>query len=308
MLSFKKNIKRKEVEYKKLRSISKKEENFKALEKAYRVFYYMLVFLFAAVAVYVMFFSPFMAVSAVEITGLEDLDRSKVSSAAKDVYGGAYLKLIPKNNFLLFPRKAVSKKLQEEFKRIRSVEISRSFPDKVEIKITERKALLLWCSIGEECFIVDENGYAYNRVRLDSKEALENNLVKIISEEETGISEGDRIFDAEKVIFLLGAKELFREKTGLEFEGDMRIKSKIAEEVVLKSRDGWGLHVSMTLPLEKAAQTLKLFLEKEMDTQNMSKLEYIDLRVENRIYYKFKKEEEKEGEAANGEEGKDDKD
>jgi len=46
--------------------------------------------------------------------------------------------------------------------------------------------------------------------------------------------------------------------------------------------------------LEKQFQKLKLILEKEIPLDERKKLEYIDLRIENKVFYKFFQEESNE--------------
>jgi len=291
-----KNKNKKEIEFNKARSISKKEENYRWLRSAYRAFFYFLATAFFLVVFYAVFFSQFLAVEKVSLVGVEKLDFSAVSKAAENAYVGKYFGFIPKNNFLLFPKKAIEKKLKNEFKRIGEIKINKRFPQSVEIKVTEREALLLWCDNSGECFIVDENGYAYQSVSMDSKEVLENDLVKISSQEDRKVFEGEKIISKEKTEFLLGVKNIIRDKSSVEFTGEARVKSRVAEEVILESSEGWEIYASTAFPLEKAVKMLGLFLQKQITQQDRANLEYVDLRVENRIYYKLKKEEEKENE------------
>ncbi|EKE11064.1 MAG: hypothetical protein ACD_15C00143G0002 [uncultured bacterium] len=296
-----KNKNRKELEYNKMRSVSKKEENFRWLRSVYRIFFYFLTAVFFAVAFYAIFFSPFLAIEQISITGTKKLDFSAVSEAAESVYGGKYLGILPKRNFLLFPKKAVAKKLTDDFKRISKVEIEKHFPQRVTITISERESLLLWCDNSGECFIVDENGLAYQNVKPDSKEVLENDLVRIVSQEDRKVFEEEKLFDGEKVKFLLNVRDVIRKGSSVELTGEARVKSRIAEEVVLKSSEGWEIYVSTAFPLEKSSKMLGLFLQKQLSPEDRSKLEYVDLRVENRIYYKLNppaggEEESKEGE------------
>jgi hypothetical protein len=53
--------------------------------------------------------------------------------------------------------------------------------------------------------------------------------------------------------------------------------------------------------MKNSIGTLKTFLDKEMDQEKRRKLEYIDLRAENKVYYKFKDQEENVDDGQNGE-------
>ncbi|HAV11863.1 MAG TPA: hypothetical protein DCX32_04990 [Candidatus Moranbacteria bacterium] len=302
--SSRKNKNKKELEYKKMRSVSKKEEGFRLLRSAYRILFYFLLAMFVAVSFYVVIFSPFLAVEKVKIEGTRKLGSVEVLAAASAVYDGRYLGIFPKDNFLLFPKRAVIKKLEDDFKRIRTVEVKKTFPSGALIRVEERESLLLWCDTSGECFIIDENGFAYHKVGLDSREVLENNLMRVLGQDDRKVSEGEKVLDAEKVSFLMDAKDVMEKSADMRIVGEARAKSRIAEEVTLRSLEGWDILVSTSFPLERAGNFLKLFLDKEISSEDRGKLEYVDLRVENRIYYKLKKEEEqKESENKEGENG-----
>lgn len=293
--SSRKNRDKKEFEYEKVRMISKKREKFAFFRAFYIFFYYLLAISFFGVVVYALFFSPFLAVDRIEISGIQELNLEDVKKASENSYGGEYLGIAPKKNLLIFPVRKTKKTLLDSFKKIKNVSIEKKFPNFVEIKIQERKSLVIWCE-GEKCFIVDENGDAFEQVGLDSREVLENNLVKVISGNVKNIAEGEKILEVGKVEFLNNFKDILQKKSGVEFSGEVRMQSHMAEEVILKTVQGWNVYVSAIIPLEKSASTLKIFLDKEISSEDFGRLEYVDLRVENKIFYKFKDEEKKEGE------------
>lgn len=288
---------KKEEEYNKIRSISRRTEGLRILRKVYKFFYFLLVSAFVLVLVYVLFFSPFLAVSDIRIDGLQEIDTRAISSVAANVYEGKYLNIFPKNNFILFPVSKLKTELKDEFKRIRVVEVSKIFPNTVIVTIEERESLLIWCDFEQECFILDENGVAYSRVALDSKEVLENNLIKVSSgEDQRKVVEGEKILSNERISFLLDSHEKFSGLSGIGMTGEIYLKSRMAEEIVLKTSEGWNIVISTNLDIQKSVDSLKMALEKGLASpEERSALEQIDLRIENRIYYKFKQPERDEG-------------
>lgn len=309
LFSHKKKPNKKELEYKKIRSVSKKEESFRFFKSFYRIFFYFLFTVFVGVVIYAILFSPFLAVGRVEINKLDKIEQSEVFAVAQSVYQGKYLGIFPKMNFLLFPENTLSSVLMDNFKRIKKINIRKEFPDSVFVHIEERESLLLWCDNFGECFIVDEDGVAYQNVKLDSKEALENDLIKIYSQEDRRVFEGERILAAEKVAFLMSVESVIERSAEIDILSEIHIKSRVADEIMLKNSEGWDILVSTTFPLEQAGDFMRILLEKEINSENRGRLEYVDLRVENRIYYKLKKEEqEKEGEIEKSEAVKSDSD
>lgn len=284
---------KKEAEYNKARSISRKEEGVKVLKSIYKFFYYLLVISFFFVLIHSLIFSPLLGVDNVEIIGTENLKKEDVALVAKNIYSEKYLRFIPKKNLLIFPVKNIESELKESFRRIKNVDINKHFPNKVTISIKERRSMLILCNIQSKCYIIDEDGFVYEQLELDSKNAIENKLVKIISnEKDREIIIGERILNSERTSFFLDSSDRFFKKSEVELTGEIYISSRMAEEAIFKSIEGWDIYVSTTFPLEKGAEMLKLFLDKGFISENERKnLEYIDLRIENRTYYKFKNEE-----------------
>ena len=187
-----KKINNKELEYKRVRSVSKKENRFRLLRSFYRTLFYFLAVSFGAVSVYVIFFSPFLSVTSVEIAGVDKIGMADVVAVAESQYKGRYLGFLPKDNFVIFPEKKIAAAIKENFKRISDVNVEKKFPDSVVIFIEERDSLLLWRVQGNKSFIIDENGYAYHEVALDSREVLENDLLEVFGPSEEPVFEGDR--------------------------------------------------------------------------------------------------------------------
>ncbi|EKD46470.1 MAG: hypothetical protein ACD_67C00227G0001, partial [uncultured bacterium] len=51
---------------------------------------------------------------------------------------------------------------------------------------------------------------------------------------------------------------------------------------------GLEIYFSMQFPLESAIDSLKVVLSKEIPEEKRGDVEYIDLRDENKVFYKFK--------------------
>jgi len=290
-----KNKNKKELEYKKTRISSKKKDNFRLWNLAYRIFFYFLMVIFLAVVFFVIFFSPFFAVNKIEIMGMEKIEYREISNVIDQACKNNYWKIFPKKNWLLFPIENISNNLKNDFKRIKNVKIEKKFPNEILVIIEERDPLLLWCDVPEECFIVDSDGFAYQKVKINSREVMENDFMKIMNYQELKITEGQKILNESKVIFLMDVKRIMKDFAGIEIFNEMEIKSPIAGEVILKSKEGWNILINTNFSLEEAGSFLKLFLENKLLIEERTKLEYIDLRVENRIYYKLKKEEQADG-------------
>ncbi len=161
------------------------------------------------------------------------------------------------------------------------------------MKITERKSLLLWCS-GGPCYIVDEKGYAYSGADFESPEIKENNLIRLADISAKPVNPGEKVLDEDYINFILELTEEIKKEALIDILDEYQTACRAAEDLRVKTSAGWDIYFSGQIPAKQSTRTLKTFLEKEMNEEERKNLEYIDLRVENKVYYKFKNQEEDE--------------
>jgi hypothetical protein len=68
---------------------------------------------------------------------------------------------------------------------------------------------------------------------------------------------------------------------------DFIIKSQSVGDLEILTPEGWLIYLDITHPADIQIDALKRVLQEEIK-ENRSRLEYIDLRVPNRAYYKLK--------------------
>jgi len=266
----------------------KKEE--KASNPIFSKIIFRFVFLvFIASLSYIIFFSPFLEIKKVYLEGVVELKYDDVYQKIEGLLNEKYFRIIPKDSFIILPSEKIKSELQNNFKKISAVEVEKIFPDKIRVKIVERKALLIWCSAGP-CYIIDENGYAYIGVDFESDEIKQNNLLSVVDNSGRSIDMKEKILNIGYMEFLISIKDDFEKETDIKITNEYQTGSRMAEEAWVMTEEGWRILFSSGLPLEDSITTLKTFLEKETDQDNRSKLDYVDLRAKNRVYYKFKDE------------------
>lgn len=306
---WKKKNKRIELE---LRAPKKRKSFFEKKEKNIsnpvfaRIIFHLLVFVFVGAIIYILFFSSFLEIKKVSIEGIAELNYENVYQKSREPLSEKYFYFIPKNNLILISKNEIEKKLLENFKKISEADVQKNFPDTIVVKITERKALLVWCS-GDPCYIVDKNGYAYTGADFESEEVKQNNLLSVRDNSAKPIKIGEKVLDEDYIDFIISIKDKLEREIGVTVNGEYQTGSKIADEVKVKTEEGWEIYFSSGLSMENSLRTLKIFLDKEIDQEKRFKLEYIDLRAENKVYYKFKEEKNENKDQNNKEDNSDTK-
>jgi cell division septal protein FtsQ len=264
-----------------------REKTSKLSRTVSRIIFYILLLAFIAVSVFVLFFSQYLQITSIRITGTQELNSQDIQQEFQASLDGKFLNIIPKNNFLfVFPKK-VESLLENNFKKIRSASVTKKFPDSVTINIDERKAVLVWCS-GEDCFLIDESGSAYNIADFDSPEIKQNNLLQINDQGARKVSIGETIVNSSYEQYVLGIKDALK-NIGQEVSSEAyTTPSNMANEIDVKTEKGIQIYFSTQFPLDKAINAFEIVLKKEIPEDKLDSVEYVDLRSEGKVFYKFK--------------------
>lgn len=241
---------------------------------------------FFSVTVYVLFFSPYLQITNIEIRGNQELSNNELNQKIQESLRGKYLGIVPKNNFLFVSQKNIKNILVNDFKKIREVGFSKRFPDSIDVSIDERKALLVWCSNGK-CYLMDENGTPYSEADFNAPEFLQNHLLKINDTSGREVVMGEKIIEPAFENYVIAAKDRLG-SAGFEANGEYSTPSRMAEEIRIKTVQGPELYFSTQFSLESAMSSMTAVLKKEIDLQTQGEIEYIDLRNEGKVFYKLK--------------------
>ena len=254
-----------------------------------RVIFYVLLIGFVAVSIYVLFFSPYLQITSITISGTQELKSQDIRGLIELSAQGNFFQFIPKNNFLFFPQTRIENLLKDNFKKIRSVVVTKKFPDSISINIDERKAVMVWCN-SESCFLIDENGAAYSSADFNSPEIVQNNLIIINDSSGHVFKVGEKITSPAYEQYVLNIKEALK-NIGFEISDDANnayeTPSNMADEIDVKTEQGTDFLFSTQFTLEKAIRALDVTLKKGINDKQKD-FDYIDLRSENKVFYKFK--------------------
>ncbi len=262
-----------------------------AFSRAGKFLYYLIILTFFGAVVYSLFFSQFLAVTKIEVGGTENLNPDEIRKIAENKITGSFFNLIPRNNILLVGKKSIEKNILEKYKRVEKVEIKKDFPSSLLIEIKERKLSLIFCS-GGSCGVVDGSGTVFTEADFEKNELGENNLLVLYDEGNKNFALGEVVFDQDYTDYLLGIKEKIKNELGIEMERELRTPQIASGDIRAKTAEGWQVYFDKSISLNKEISMLKIVLENKIDQNRRTELEYIDLRTENKVYYKFKNAEQ----------------
>ncbi|MBP9727819.1 MAG: FtsQ-type POTRA domain-containing protein [Candidatus Moranbacteria bacterium] len=276
----------------------KREASFGSTEE--RALFFGGIFLwslFLGTVVYVGVFSPYLKYSDWQVTGLTLVEEERVRETIQQKMDHKYLGFIPGDTFFVLQPRVLELLLREQYPLFQKVLVKRVFPHTLTVIVEERPTILLWCSVGV-CAHVLENGDTVSVT--DVYQQGENQSRTVVIEDRSGqpIRFGEKTFESYFASRILLLREQLRDRFDLETESSFSFTSRFANEIRLRTMEGWEVYFSTLLAPEASLQTFALVYDDEIPKERLSQLEYIDLRTENRIFYRFKNSDEAEKQAA----------
>lgn len=245
---------------------------------------------------------PSLAITSIRSEGNEFVTNDEISAVVKKSISGYYFYIFPKRNFLLLPHYQVKKDLGHEFERFSSITISIEKINTLVVKVVERKGKYLWCGTSfspgvlgsdQSCYFADDHGYIFASAPYFSG----NVYLKVYggsTAPDTAV--GTSIVSSDLFQKILIAKEGL-EALGLVPEVVLITLPNTYEIYLERFSEGdttpariifdFGTDPRIQIANLKTALTSEAFKAK-FDAQK-DKLEYIDLRYQNKVYYKFTK-------------------
>ena len=248
------------------------------------------LFRFGAISVLIIFiigsssyisYRPSIRISKIELIGGVLITEEEIDSATSSFLNDSYLWLFPKNNFLLYPKTNLEKYLKQTFQRIDTIDIKRKNFDTLVMDITERKPIATWCNGISICYFMDSNSTIFSLAPDFSGDAYFKYYGLISAENPIGMQ------------YLASTTEFISITQFVEKIKNLSLKPTymIAEnkgEFTLVLSSGGKIYFDTKLSPIKTADNLTALLQTPVLSQNLYKLDYIDLRFGNKLFYKLK--------------------
>ena len=242
---------------------------------------------FAAIvgAVYI-FRLPSLQIREVEFLGLQSSEERILRERVLAMIGGTYAFILPQSSYFLADRAAVASRLREEFPRLADVEITKEFPDKFVVTASERVFWGIFCSSAAasstpQCFYIDASGFAY-----EEAPEVKGSLILSIYSDGAGAAVGRSAVDTATMKLFHFLTEAALKASGTPIIG-YELRSHVPSEIRAKVADGFTLIFERDSDFANTFRVLKRVLDEEIK-EKRDRLDYIDLRLGNKVFYKLR--------------------
>ena len=256
----------------------------KKKKKVIKIKIYLTVFFVILALTGLIFLSRLQStlISNVQISGTLFVEQSEIEQKTNTILNKNFLWIIPLKNIFLFPKQTLVQSIKEN-PAVVSVKIKKNFPNTLIIEIVEQEKQVIYCTTPEktECMYVNKDGFIYAQVKdiiIPEQEIL------IFNEKENKKIE-EQILDQKKYEeIILFVKNLARQEIKIK---EIYIRTDSTIDFI--SRTDTRLVTSMFDEFEKDFRNLVALFEQNILTKDqLSQVEYIDLRFGNKVFYKNK--------------------
>ncbi len=231
---------------------------------------------------------PQFSIRTVSVLGAERVPTPLIQNYVESILHDGSHPTFSRSNIILYPRASIEKAVESFFPRIKSASISRGslLATAIAVVVEERTTFARWCTL-TQCYVMDEGGFVFAEFSGNTNSASTTHYIFRggIESDENPI--GQRFAPAHLpgilvLLTLLGQAGFHPLGGSIDNEQDLSILFK----------EGFALKVSFGQDANTLTKNLELVLSSEVLKEKKGQLEYIDLRFDNRVYYKMRGEGE----------------
>lgn len=254
--------------------------------KRKRIIFKVLLWFFVFVAViggtvYFLFFSKIFYVKEIAIANSGFIGNQEITNTVDD-YLAQKKFFVPRfSNLFFVDADYIQKLLSDKFPQAENIRVEKNYFHTLKISLDKREAVGSWCFQKEnKCFYFDRKGIAFDTAAGSSGSFF------LSVEDQNGQFEklGQIVADSDLLNFILNCQtELDKLKINL---SKFVIPAGENFRLDAQTLSGWKIYFSTSDDLKDQINTLNTFLSQKVSSDKRDQLQYIDLRIPNRVYYK----------------------
>ena len=136
--------------------------------------------------------------------------------------------------------------------------------------------------------MVDENGSVYSGANATDEELKNSSALVVIDDNARQVEIEKTIIEKDFISYLKELNYLLREELQMEPDGTYHTPALASGEVYFQTKEGWMLKLSDQVSPAETKKIIQTLFDKELDAQKRQNLDYLDLRIKGKVYYKMK--------------------
>lgn len=259
----------------------------------------VLLFIGIITCLYFFIFSDFYHITNVEVSGNQIVATDDLLEIVNQYLQGKSFFILKNKNVFIFNKKDLSNLISQTV-ILDDINIEKILPNTIRLNLQERDAALKWVSQDQE-YLVDQQGVVIKKFyklqtakifKLADNQSLvsqpiNDEMIIVKNLEDTGVNLNDRVLRPEDVDFILKTIEELAKLDYVKIE-QISVPSIWPAFLQVKTASSWQIFFNFADSREAQLDRLRVLVDDEIKKENLSRLDYIDLRLGESVYYKFK--------------------
>lgn len=281
-------------------------EREKKIKNTKRVFGVLLLVLIVGGFLFLLNLN-FLRLTTFSLSGQTSLDLSALKQTIKENLDGRCLGIVPNNSVFFFSKTKLATLLKQKFPGLQAVEIDSPNLNTLIVKVSDRESKVLWCNVvgGKICFYLNDEGQVYQEApNFSDAIIMEFNSEGVIKKIPTQAIDPKDLSRAKD--FLNFLKSALTDWPPLAKSGQASstvsykldhinvLPLKDFEAVIVSSanpNNSWKLLFNTGATADQLITNFNTLIKDPTLAKNWpigASLDYLDLRFENKAFYKFK--------------------
>ena len=249
----------------------------------FSILYAVVAVLFIIAIFYAIFFTKYFEIKNIEFYGNELVSEKDLMLSYNNVIKEDS-SFLARKNIIIFPSSTLEDSIKKSFRRVKNLTVTKKFPDTLEISIDEFKPTGIACKtinmLDSECFYFDYEGIIFN----NSPVIIGESLLFIYDEGISGENLPYKKYTEESIKFINAFKKLIVSEINITPKY-FKFEDKY-NDIELGTKSGFKIFLSQDNSYVEQAYSIVSVVQNEIK-EDVVNLDYIDLRIKNRAYYKL---------------------
>lgn len=242
------------------------------------------------------------AVRRIEIRGTSAIPAEDVQDIVREYMHTRAYGIIPRGRIWFVTKESVRAAIERRFV-LQDLTLDKQLPDGIVVTITERTPALHWITDGKK-FVVDTQGVAIKELfraraqqplfslvppsdERESIPATDDGFINVQELANQPAALGVRVLPPETVSFIREAFNAFGGGAYGEIAA-VAVPYRDPQTLVLTYAAGWQLYLNTLDGLEAQQQRLATLVQEKIGKDRLPRVEYVDLKLGESVYYKYK--------------------
>lgn len=226
--------------------------------------------------VYFLFFSPFFQIKTIEVNGLNKVKKESLDQIINDYRFSRKWFVLSRDNFWIFNSNDLKNAILEKY-FFDDLKIRKRMFSRVIIDLKEKESTVNWFT-GDQCFHLDPSGIAIEYCEESG------GLLKIMDSANAELAIGQSAIQPEELVNIIAIDD----RLSPILKGKLTISNyeKTGNSLAAKTLEGPMIYLNSAIPAAEQAGRLAVLINQSDLKAGLNKVNYIDLRFGEKVFYK----------------------